>query len=92
MIPCRHRDYIPHEVKEALVRLGGMLPMNIFLRQVREDKNTHPPPVVIVFNIFCGAMEINVEGKNSRNLESSHYLCILAVSNPLLQFFFSSRM
>ena len=27
------RDYIPHEVKEALVRLGGMLPMNIFLRQ-----------------------------------------------------------
>lgn len=27
------RDYVPHEVKEALVRLGGMLPMNIFLRQ-----------------------------------------------------------
>ena len=24
---------MPHEVKEALVRLGGMLPMNIFLRQ-----------------------------------------------------------
>jgi dynein heavy chain len=32
MLP-RFRDYIPHEVKEALVRLGGMLPMNIFLRQ-----------------------------------------------------------
>lgn len=27
------RDYIPHEVKESLVRLGGLLPMNIFLRQ-----------------------------------------------------------
>ena len=27
------RDYIPHEVKDALVRLGGLLPMNIFLRQ-----------------------------------------------------------
>ena len=27
------RDYIPHEVKEALHRLGGLLPMNIFLRQ-----------------------------------------------------------
>ncbi len=27
------RDYVAHEVKDALVRLGGMLPMNIFLRQ-----------------------------------------------------------
>ena len=27
------RDYIPHEVREALHRLGGLLPMNIFLRQ-----------------------------------------------------------
>ena len=27
------KDYVPHEVKEALVRLGGLLPMNIFLRQ-----------------------------------------------------------
>ncbi len=27
------RDYVSHEVKDALVRLGGMLPMNIFLRQ-----------------------------------------------------------
>lgn len=27
------RDYIPHEVKDALHRLGGLLPMNIFLRQ-----------------------------------------------------------
>ncbi len=28
-----HRDYVSHEVKDALTRLGGMLPMNIFLRQ-----------------------------------------------------------
>ena len=27
------RDYVPHEIKEALIRLGGLLPMNIFLRQ-----------------------------------------------------------
>ena len=27
------KDYAPHEVKEAMVRLGGPLPMNIFLRQ-----------------------------------------------------------
>ena len=27
------KDYVPHEIKEALMRLGGMLPMNIFLRQ-----------------------------------------------------------
>lgn len=26
-------DYSPHEVKEAMVNLGGMLPMNIFLNQ-----------------------------------------------------------
>ena len=26
-------DYSPHEVKEAIENLGGMLPMNIFLRQ-----------------------------------------------------------
>ena len=27
------RDYVPHEIKESLIRLGGLLPMNIFLRQ-----------------------------------------------------------
>ena len=27
------KDYAPHEVREAMVRLGGPLPMNIFLRQ-----------------------------------------------------------
>ena len=27
------KDYAPHEVKEAMTRLGGPLPMNIFLRQ-----------------------------------------------------------
>ena len=27
------RDYSPHEVKESLMKLGGLLPMNIFLRQ-----------------------------------------------------------
>ena len=27
------KDYVPHEVKESLIRLGGLLPMNIFLRQ-----------------------------------------------------------
>ena len=27
------KDYMPHDVKEALMKLGGMLPMNIFLRQ-----------------------------------------------------------
>ena len=26
------KDYAPHEVKEAMTRLGGPLPMNIFLR------------------------------------------------------------
>ena len=27
------KDYTPHEVRDAMVRLGGPLPMNIFLRQ-----------------------------------------------------------
>ena len=27
------RDYAPQEVKEAIIKLGGLLPMNIFLRQ-----------------------------------------------------------
>ena len=27
------KDYVPHEVKEALIRLGGLLPMNIIRRQ-----------------------------------------------------------
>ena len=27
------KDYLPHEVKDAMIRLGGPLPMNIFLRQ-----------------------------------------------------------
>ena len=27
------KDYTPHEVKDAMTRLGGPLPMNIFLRQ-----------------------------------------------------------
>ena len=27
------RDYSNHEVKEAMERMGGLLPMNIFLRQ-----------------------------------------------------------
>ena len=27
------RDYVPHEIKESLIRLAGLLPMNIFLRQ-----------------------------------------------------------
>ena len=26
------KNYAPHEVKEAMTRLGGPLPMNIFLR------------------------------------------------------------
>ena len=33
MLKTLPRDYSPHEVKEALMRLGGLLPMNIFLRQ-----------------------------------------------------------
>jgi dynein heavy chain len=27
------RDYTPHEVKSAMSRMGGLMPMNIFLRQ-----------------------------------------------------------
>ena len=27
------KDYLPHEVKDSITRLGGLLPMNIFLRQ-----------------------------------------------------------
>ena len=33
MIGKLPNDYSPHEVKEAMVNIGGMLPMNIFLNQ-----------------------------------------------------------
>ena len=30
------KDYSPHDIKDALMKLGGMQPMNIFLRLVWE--------------------------------------------------------
>ena len=54
------RDYVPHEIKEALIRLGGLLPMNIFLRQEIDRMQKILSIGMLFFVIFDSLLKISV--------------------------------